>query len=107
MNNVNSFPLQIIEERSKEPPKQLESGDGLRKTRIAFLDLLLKMHREDPSFTFKDIREEVDTFMFEVLTKGLVKGWSHYELQRLRRVATSYRKNVSERTSNVRHSYDY
>ncbi|XP_071498818.1 cytochrome P450 4C1-like [Diadema antillarum] len=37
---------------------------GTRK-RIAFLDLLVQIHREDPNFTIKDIQDEVDTFMFE------------------------------------------
>ncbi|GBN97020.1 Cytochrome P450 4C1 [Araneus ventricosus] len=34
-----------------------------KKMRKPFLELLLEYHLKDPSFTAKDVREEVDTFM--------------------------------------------
>ncbi|XP_071488187.1 cytochrome P450 4V2-like [Diadema antillarum] len=51
---------------SLERPKDSVFDDGIvgKRKRVAFLDLLIQMHREDPSFTLADIQEEVDTFMF-------------------------------------------
>ncbi|KAJ8022477.1 Cytochrome P450 4V2 [Holothuria leucospilota] len=42
-----------------------QDADVRSRRKLAFLDLLLELHEQDSSFTLEDIREEVDTFMFE------------------------------------------
>ncbi|XP_072050844.1 cytochrome P450 4V2-like [Amphiura filiformis] len=75
----------VIRERYEERqmsrnPTESSSGDRKSK-RLAFLDLLLTMQDEDSSFTFSDIQEEVDTFMFEGHdTTAAASSWALYLL---------------------------
>lgn len=73
---LHKFTRKVIAERKAEMEKKPvecqssgygeEDGGPRCKTRQLFLDILLKEHIKDPeTFTEDDIREEVDTFMFE------------------------------------------
>lgn len=75
-NNTISKRKQVLLERKSSEPAELNANEGSmsnepgkgfneKKRRLAFLDLLLKYHFEDPvNFDENAIREEVDTFTF-------------------------------------------
>ncbi|GIX87854.1 cytochrome P450 4V2, partial [Caerostris extrusa] len=74
---------EIIANRKLNPVVET-APDGspmLRKKRKAFLELLMEYHLKDPTFTEEDIREEVDTFMFEGHdTTAMALSWALYSL---------------------------
>ncbi|GJQ82469.1 hypothetical protein Trydic_g14460 [Trypoxylus dichotomus] len=67
---VHGYSRSVINKKMEEfqRPKQKEESPvdnlGIKK-RKAFLDSLLEHASKDPTFTFEDICQEVDTFMFE------------------------------------------
>lgn len=74
LNTLHTFTRKVIAERKKllqnrhhlEGQSDADSDNGKQKQRRPFLDLLITEHLKDPnSINEEDIREEVDTFMFE------------------------------------------
>lgn len=82
-NFLINFHQKVIQERKISRQQNLLANEGattasdvaladkdesefITKKRLAFLDLLLEGNTNDNNLTDDDIREEVDTFMFEV-----------------------------------------
>lgn len=61
LKNLHEFTEKVIKERDSEYETEVS---GNKKKKIAFLDLLLKVKREQNLIDLEGIKEEVDTFMF-------------------------------------------
>ncbi|GFR78958.1 cytochrome P450, partial [Elysia marginata] len=62
LKDFDSIKAEMIRQ---EMSGEAESGLGNKKIRLAFLDMLIYMSDNLTKLTIEDIREEVDTFMFE------------------------------------------
>lgn len=72
VSNLHEFSSKVIEERKQEllgDPDHLEAisktEERMLESKKPFLDILLVEHLKRGSISLKEIREEVDTFMFE------------------------------------------
>lgn len=67
LKTLHGFTDSVIKERMQEMRHSPDSGsDSESKSREPFMDTLIREHFRDPAaFTESNIREEVDTFMFE------------------------------------------
>ncbi|KAJ9577301.1 hypothetical protein L9F63_006140, partial [Diploptera punctata] len=81
---LHNFTDQVIRERRAQHSNssiQLEEDNLGRKHRVAFLDMLLEASDNGTKLTDHEIREEVDTFMFEGHdTTSAGMGWAIYLL---------------------------
>lgn len=56
-----------INKRNKKEEVEVETDDIGKKKRMAFLDILLGAIDQGKNLSMDDLRQEVDTFMFEVI----------------------------------------
>ncbi|XP_071498886.1 cytochrome P450 4V2-like [Diadema antillarum] len=78
---TQSMIQQKLLQSSESPDVSTQNVGAVAEQRkqIAFLDLLIQMHREDPSFTLADVQEEVDDVMFAGHdTTAAAVSWSLY-----------------------------
>lgn len=74
LRTIHGYTTSVIEKRKKELEENAnynaidaKTNDNRARKRLAFLDLLLQCELDGKPLTNEEIREEVDTFMFEVI----------------------------------------
>lgn len=74
LRTIHGYTTSVIEKRKKELEENAnynaidaKTNDNRVRKRLAFLDLLLQCELDGKPLTNEEIREEVDTFMFEVI----------------------------------------
>lgn len=87
INRIHNLTKKVIKEKKELMLRQINLGNfettSGKPKKKAFLELLLEQHLKDSSFTEENIREEVDTFMFEGHdTTAMAISWTLYELGR-------------------------
>ncbi|KAJ8022840.1 Cytochrome P450 4V2 [Holothuria leucospilota] len=90
---------------TKQSSKLINNGSGKRR-KMAFLDLLLELQEEDSNFTIDDVREEVDTFMFETTyTTASAISWALFMLGHHPEVQEKVHKELDQVFGNDRDRY--
>ncbi|XP_076312051.1 cytochrome P450 4V2-like isoform X2 [Tachypleus tridentatus] len=100
INKVLEYSREVINIRKNKLLKETKGVDSISKEdyeskRENFLEILLRLHKNDNCLTEEDVREEVDTFMFaghDTTASGL--SWTIYLLGLYPNIQDKLRKEV-------------